>query len=56
VRRPQHPGAYELRDGIGVLIRTGADVLALRSKHRRVDIHEPSDIDRDEAILETSPE
>ena len=54
--RPSARGEYELTDGIGVLIRAGADVLALRSKHRRVNVNEPSDIDRAEAILETSPE
>jgi len=51
--RPSARAEYELADGIGVLIRAGADVLALRSKHRRVNVNEPSDIDRAEAILET---
>jgi len=54
--RPSARGEYELADGIGVLIRAGADVLALRSKHRRVNVNEPSDIDRAEAILKTEQE
>jgi len=54
--RPSARGEYELADGIGVLIRAGADVLALRSKHRRVNLNEPSDIYRAEVILETDPE
>ncbi len=50
VLRPSARGEYELVDGPGVLIQASGDVPALRSQRRRVNVNEPSDIDRAEAI------
>lgn len=51
--RPSDRGEYELTDGIGVLRRAGADVLAVELTRRRVNVNRSADIGRAESILRT---
>ncbi len=49
--RPSDRGEYELADAVGILVRAGATVEAVRYEGQRCNVNEPDDVERVEQLL-----